>query len=350
MNVTTRQQLWKDMGGNVVEKQAELAGTYDMPNSPPGTKRVDQGKEKAVIKTAAAQGMTEDDFLKLAFSSEGSSKSAPSLETNENEALTAENIKAQPQAKALKPTVDVSGREAPKPVLQKAASRYALPMLGKYPLDSYEQVKQASAYFDEWQVRMSPEMRREYCQNMVKRATELSIPVSALAERYGSSSYAPPHQIKIALDARRSVLASEEQRDMLDKIAEARPGMLPENFAVTLSEFDQMAGLSEFYGGDVPDPYFSTFAKVGTAGVKQESEEDPEGAILLGNEYLPKRKLILFSKTGKDVMSARFGEELADAFIKDPVSILKSLPRDQQLVVMRLASSVDAQFQSATKS
>ncbi len=51
MNVTTRQQLWKDMGGNVVEKQAELAGTYDMPNSPPGTKRVDRAARQCVGRT-----------------------------------------------------------------------------------------------------------------------------------------------------------------------------------------------------------------------------------------------------------------------------------------------------------
>lgn len=336
-------QIWKDLGGNLVEKEAELAGTYDMPWSPSDKNKNAKPADKSSIqKTAEAE---EDAALRAAFGAD------TKPDDNEDEPVTGENIDKQPQPRVLKPTVDVTSQEPPKLVTTKQASRYALPSQGRYPLDSYGEVKTASAYFDEWHVRMSPEMKREFCQNMVKRAHELSIPVSELAERYGAEGYAPPSQIKIAMDARRSVLKDEEDIELLDKVASAQSIMLPDAFAEVLGEFDRSKGLDEFYGGDVPDPYFSTFAKKAAEDpVKEESDTSPEDAIIMGNEYLPMRKLITFSKMGKDVMIDRFGEEVADAFAKDPKGIFDSLPRDQKLVVLRLASAVDAQFQSATKS
>lgn len=334
-----RMQLWKDMGGSLTEKEAELAGTYDMPWSESAKTNNDPKKNsKTVIqKTAAA---TEDAVLQDAFG----------CCDNENDSVKGETPDA-PQAKVLKPTVDVSSHEPPKLIKEKTASRYALPSQQRYPLDGYNQVKTASVYFDEWHPRMSPEVKREFCQNMVKRAHELGIKVSELAEQYGAEGYAPPHHIKIAMDARRTVLHNDVDLDVLDKLAEAQPTFLPDTFAEALAAFDHATGLDEFYGGDVPDPYFSTFAKTGAvAGVKQEDEVSPDESLLVGNEYLPVRKLVTFAKLGKDTVVDRFGEELAEALVKDPVGIFNSLPRDQKLVLMRLASAVDAQNQSASVS
>ena len=358
MERTSRQQLWKSMGGDLSEKQAELANTYDMPWSPASSKRNDKGKEKAVIKTASV--LTEDDLLKMAFEADTCDASS-TPDTNDGSPVLGENPTSQPQPKVLKPTVDVTDKEAPKAVTQKTASRYALPLIGKYPLDTYGQVKQASAYFNEWQVRMTPEMRREYCVNMVKRAHELSIPVSGLAARYGSECYASPEQIKVAMDARRTVLhagmdplrgvASEDtDTEVLNKLAEAQPGLMPDNFAAALGAFDQATGLDEFYGGDVPDPYFSTFQKAAAVEVEQELETDPKDSILIGNEYLTRRELVSFSKNSTDQILKRFGEDFSTEFLKDPNTIFDSLPRDQKLVLMNMAQSHHAQGNSASKS
>lgn len=335
MELRTRMQLWKDMGGNLVEKQAELAATYDMPASPSGkTKNSDPGGKKAVIQKTAS--VSEDDLLKLAFDAQ--------LEDNDG-GVSGDNITKQPQAKELKPTVDTTSHEPPKLITEKKASRYAMPSQGKYPLDGYDQVKMASAYFDEWYKHMLPDTRREFCQNMVKRAHELGISVSPLAEQYAGETFASPAHIKVALDARRSVLLDQDQLDTLDKVAAARPVLTPDGFAATLSEFDRLTGLEHHYGGDIPDPYVSTFAKLG-----HESDADPHASIVVGNEYLPLRDLITFSRIGKNIMAQRFGDEIATAFTKNPKAIFDSLPRDQKLVIMRMASATDAQQQSATKS
>jgi hypothetical protein len=184
--------------------------------------------------------------------------------------------------------------------------------------------------------------------------------VSDLAAVYGSDKYASAGHLEMMLDARRSVLhsaldplhklSSERERDdmaVLNKLAEEQPRMLPDTFARVLGEFDRLTGLDEFYGGDIPDPYVSTFAKTAE---NQESAVDPKSSIIIGNEYLTKRDLITFAKIGRDSVKARFGEDIANAFAKDPTGTFESLPRDQKLIVMRMASAVDAQHQSATKS
>lgn len=351
VDIQTRQQIWKDLGGNLTEKSAELANTYDMPAQSAYSKVHDRGKEKTVVKKASAEltsEQLEEQILKEAFGAQhelptNAGGPAPP-DTNIDQAMP-EQPADVPQGKALKPRVDVTGKEPPKVIVQKTASRYALPSLGRYPLDSYDEVEKAAAYFDQWHKRMSPAVRREYCQNMVKRAEVLSVPVSALAQRYASDHWASEEQVKIALDARRTVLLDEQHIAMLDKLADQRRLMTPDDFATTLGEFDKLAGLNYHYDVDVPDPYFSCMAKVAK---ENESEQDPNASIVIGNEYLSVRKLVQFSQMGSKHLEQRFGKDFTDEFIKDPKGIFDSMPRDQKLVLMRMANTSDSPLQSAS--
>lgn len=365
VDIVRRQQIWKDLGGNLTEKAAELAATYDMPSQSAPSKTKIDGKDKAVIKTSSApmtQEQAEDQILKEAFGNKVDTPAATDSggPTGDNEEEMLENQPHDvPQAKYLKPRVDVSGKEPPKLVTQKTAQHYALPSLQRYPLDGYGEVEKAAAYFDQWHKRMDPEMRREFCQNMVKRASVLSITTSELAQRYASDHWAPPEQIKIALDARRSILKGSmdplhgegtvdtTHAVMLDKLAEQQRLMTPDDFAATLGEFDKMAGIDHLYDGDIPDPYFSCFAKTAK---ENESEQSPDESIIVGNEYLPLRKLVEFSNLGAKPLEQRFGKDFADEFSKDPKGIFNSLPRDQKLVVMRMANNNDSLLQGASTS
>jgi hypothetical protein len=256
---------------------------------------------------------------------------ATALPPGVSAAPAGEQAKSLPQAKQLHPHVDVSGKEPPKAMTVKKASCYALPSREMYPLDGYDQVTKAASYFDQNAVLMAPSMRREYCTNMVKRAHALGIQVSAEAERYGSENYAPPEQIKIALDVRRSLLQDEEQILVLEKLAEARPTMEPDLFAESLNQFDRVTGLNQQYG-DIPDPYFSTFAKIGAEAAADES-------IMVGNEYITKRNLQAFSKSGQHSVKDLFGHDFAKEFAKNCFTIFDSLPRDQKLVILRMANT-----------
>lgn len=326
--VVTKQQAWRDAEGWKT-KESELANTYDMPQSPSPSEKNMTKKPLSVINKTASVAAEEDELLKVAFEQ----TTAPEVNTM----VEGENPKAEPQT-SLKPRVDVSGKEAPKTVTVKKASYYAMPHRELYPLDSVAQVEKAASYFDEYGVHMTPEMRHEYCQNMVKRAHVLGIRVSTLAERYGSETYAPPEQIKIALDARRSILKDESDVALLDKVASARPFVQPEEFAVLLSEFDKQACIDEFWGGDVPDPYFSTFGKTAA----EVSKTDPEESILVGNEYTTERKLVELAKHKHEMVCEKFGKDFAKEFKNDPKSIFDSMPRDQKLVLMRMANASDS--------
>ncbi|MFA5436230.1 MAG: hypothetical protein WC372_09375 [Candidatus Neomarinimicrobiota bacterium] len=299
-------QLWRDITGRVLEKGAELAETYDMTSQ----QRASHLKKRSIPIRKTAE--------------------AAVLEVNE-EGVSGEQPKAEPQMAVPKPHVDVTSQEPPQLVEEKKAERYALPERGLYPLDSYVQVKEASAYFDRTFKFMPPPDRHEYALNLVQRARELSIYPGELAEKYGAATYAPHHDIEVCLDARRRSLQDETHLGVLDKLAEGRFVMDPEDFAVALQEFDKAAMLEQHYGY-IPDAYYTTFGKTA-------EEASPEESVIIGNEYVTRRNLEEFFRTNVGSVKARFGCELAEELVKEPKSTFESLPRDQKLVLMRMANS-----------
>jgi protein-tyrosine-phosphatase len=294
-------------------KTAELSNTHTMPAAVSDTS---PEKTKAVVKKTAAGHLV---------GGKDGHRGKQGVETETNKPVLSEQPTRLVQARVMSPHVDVSCHEPPKLIQEKKAERTAL--RGRYPLDSYEHVKKASAYFDEWYKRFSPEDRHEFATNMVKRAQELGISVSEIAQKYGSETYASESDVKIALDIRKSLVEDETQRKVLDKLAHIRPMVEPELFCNTLSEFDKMAGLDFLYDRDVPDPYYSTYG----------FEKKAEFSETIGNltvhgqdlEYLAIKRLPLVKGT--------FTEELAEAFRKDPVGIYKSLPLEQRKVFANMA-------------
>jgi hypothetical protein len=225
----------------------------------------------------------------------------------------------------MKPHVDVSGFEPPKKITEKKAASYALK--GRYPLDSYEQVKTASSYFDEFGKRFAPEDRKEYCSNLVKRAGAIGINVSDDVLKYGSDTYASDEEIKLALDARRTLLDNKKFQDALDKLAYIRPQVEPELFCLTLIEFDKEAGLEFFYDRDVPDPYYSTYG----------FQKEATFSEVIGNLRVTEADLEYLAMKRLPLVKGTFSEEMAKEFQKDPVGIYKSLPLAQRKVLANMA-------------
>lgn len=280
-----------ERGGNMVVtmdqmkgKHAEVTGTSDMPLSAPSVKEV---KKMPPVKTAGMRLMS--------------------------------------------PVVDVSGLEPTKAQWQKVASHHALG--DRYPLDSYDQVKTAGAYFEQHGSKFSLEDRREYCQNLVKRASELDIPLSETVLRYGGESYASDEELKLAMDSRNRCLDEEDAREVLRSLFEKKAQLDPDLFAIALHQFDKTAGLDQLYGHSIVDPYLSTF---GTEKVAEDEEED--WTEIIGNDVLTARELKRYAKTSASTLEMLFGEDMAEEFRKSPVSIFRSLPMDQKRVIMRLAT------------
>ena len=298
-------------------KGAEAAGTHVMPMNGPTTPAL---SAKTVVRKVAGSGFIGDHGI------EAGKVVAP--DDNMGKSIAAEQPPRLPQATALRPHVNVAGKNAPGITILKKAESYALPSLGMYPLDRYDQVKAAAQYFSEWSARMSPEHRREYSQNLLKRANALHIAVTEDIEKYASDTYAPDAEISASIDARRNLLVDDIEIATLDKIAEARPKLTPDMFALVLNQFDKVAGLERLYDRNIPDHLASTF------GLQKLAAD----SIAVGNDHMTVPQLRRFAKVGLTTIKFRFGHELADRFARDPVAAFNSLPLDQKKVMMRMAT------------
>lgn len=231
----------------------------------------------------------------------------------------------------MSPVVDVTGKSPRKEETKKEAHFFAMPSYGRYPLDSYGQVKQASAYFEEFGVRFSPVDRHEFCVNLTKRAEALQIPVSDVVRKYGSEKYASSTELEAALDTRRQLLPKEDIV-LLDKIASATATLPPDDFASLLGAFDESRGLQHQYGSHVMDPYYSTY------GFEKRAEDEDTWSDVVGNYHITARELKAFGLSGFTRMHKQFGSDFAEEFRKDPIGIYKSMPVEQKKLIIRLAT------------
>ena len=330
----------REAGHNVVTpemreavKAAEASGTALMPNQPTPSPALTTSK--AVINKTGMMGRLV-----------AASKTDKTVEPDVVHPPMKEQPTKAPQAGHLRPTVDVSNHAPPTHLVEKKASIFALPSRQKYPLDNYMQVKQASVYFDNFYRELEPAERHEYATNLVKRASTLRIPLSSVAEKYGSEDFAPDHELKVAFDARR--IAVQHDTHLLDLLSDvekvARFRMWKEASAnrlvafdapqvvALLVEFDKLAELQYHYDRGVPDPYFSVYGL-------EKSAQDPDFSDVIGNEYVTEADLKRLARIGATTVKMTFGHDFQEEFLKDPIGVYKSLPRDQKKMLMRMANS-----------
>lgn len=351
-----RQRIWKDMEGNLsyhddqswATKTAEVVGTSDMPTqvtkpSQPGdTRKQREGRLAPIPKTAAER-------FEAALAGE-------TLERGED-MPTEDQPKAHPQAKVMKPHVDVSGKEPPKLIEEKSASYFCMPSIGRYPIDSFGQVKTANVYFQDQYKNMAPEDRREFAENLYKRAEQLTFPVAQVVEEYGAPGFAKKAHVVNCIDVRIELLRPYGEQGDTEQVKEAcvdftekyeglkgLHGQLePQIFALTLQELDKRAGIDALWDGDVPDPFYSTFAKTA-------KEVDPKDAIVIGNEYMKVDDLKTYARRGGEQLELAFGEDFIKEFQADPEAIFDSMPMDQKKIIMKMVNNSHSLNEGASAS
>lgn len=230
----------------------------------------------------------------------------------------------------LRPVVDVTHEEPIKESTVKQASRYALG--NRYPLDTHEQVKMASEYFSGYGRKFQPADRHTFCTNLVKRASELDIPVADVVRKYGSEKYASGAELRAAIDTRRQITdhIDKTASALLEEIFTAQGSIPPEDYVTLLTEFDKTAGLDAFYDKDVMDPYYSTYGAEKVA-------EDKEFRDTVDNFHVTGEDLKRLALTPNN-LRACFSDDFVDEYCKDPVAIYKSMPRPQQKLIIRMAT------------
>ena len=289
----------------LMDKESEASGSHLMPHSP----AVTQGKTKnpAMIR-----------------------KNACGLETTEGQ--PGEQPKKAPQMGSPTFRVDTTGKEPPKLVPEKTAQHYALPSCSRYPLDSYADVKQASAYYaDNWKA-MAPVHRHEFCSNLSKRASALGItPTDAgMLPKYASTTYGSQLQVDSAFDSRVSFLKTAEEKSVLEELRGLQTRVTPQALAGALCEFDKTASIDHLYDEHILDPYAALLGKVA---------EDSDSTIV-GNDYLSHNALREFARTNAPQLEDMYGDEFVNEFRKDPVAIFQSMPNSQKKVIARLVNSL----------
>ena len=227
------------------------------------------------------------------------------------------------------PYVDMADWEPGAHLTEKVASVSQTLLNGKYPVDTYGQVKEASAYFEGATRQFRPRDRRTYCVKLATRMAELSIQVPEAIEKYASEGYGA--DVDAYVDFRRQY-ASEEFHPSLDLLLEKRAQVTPGTFAEALEEFDKISGIHYYWDSEIPDPYYSTF---GPSMMKLADDDwvfDENGA------RCREMDLKNLATEGYAVMATKFGDDFAKAFVKSPKSTFTSMPLPQKLIIARLAS------------
>jgi hypothetical protein len=336
------------MGANIVvpggapgmPKVAEASGTALLPNQP--TLGLPSASKTVIQKTAR--------LGRLVASERSHHGGEQAVEPDVVHPPTHEQKGKLPQAGHLRPTCDVTNFEAPARMHEKKGSVFALPSEGKYPLDTYDQVKTANHWYSQYANHLTPDKRREFATNFMKRASELDIRTDNYdLKRYGSNTPASEAEIKAAFDARRLEVAHNDAALQLlgevEKVARTRiwrdagtiVELSPEQICGVVEEFDKVAGLNHRYDV-VPDPYYTMFGVEKNADGKKDNN-DPAWSDQIANDCVTSADLHRLAQIGALSVKTTFGNDFQEEFLKDPVGMYESLPRTQKKMLMRMANS-----------
>ena len=148
--------------------------------------------------------------------------------------------------------------------MEKVASTesiYALPALGKYPLNSPELVKVAAAYFDKYFRKLSPENSHEFVQNTKLAAQKFNVDLSDCGEFTKRASL---HDTEYNETYRASInyrkrLVDEEHVGVYDQLLSKHASLTPTNAAELLTKLDVSAGIDHLWNNRIDDPFVTTF-------------------------------------------------------------------------------------------
>lgn len=192
---------------------------------------------------------------------------------------------------------------------------------GKYPLDSYADIKSAVDYFGTNWADFDPVERHIFCVKTAAAARSIGLEVPEMMSRYGSLEYAPDITAHIAS---RKASLEKNAHGMYDALMEKKAELHPEEFADLLTKADIATGLNWHWGGPVADPYFATFGG-----------QPKEQFFKVASGEISESQLQAIADSG--ALDGLFEKDLVEGFKKDPATIFASLPDDTKQVIANLA-------------
>jgi hypothetical protein len=209
---------------------------------------------------------------------------------------------------------------------------YALP--GRYPLFNQEFVKKASQYFVTHFADFEPDTRYTFAKNTLAKASELGMSLDVndefLLRKVAGDTYGT--KIDSQLRIRANIVDGISQlEEKLSKVAAAKESLPAEKFAQLLQAFDNEAGVSRIYGGNVLDAYQATFDKDMDKTASTVWEDETTGLTLSSAE------LEKAANDKSDKIKAYFGETMANSLKKHSHDIFQSLPSDAKAMIAKIA-------------
>jgi hypothetical protein len=197
-----------------------------------------------------------------------------------------------------------------------------------YPIDNWDRVKQAEAYFQDERIRMDPELRRQYAVKLARKSYIVGYPLDPNIVELGALSYHNDGHLKHACEMRKAAFESKSpEHEFLDELFEKRASIPPETYAECLKRFDMMNELDRGWDHVILDPWASTF------GVKTASIVWEQGA-----ERVTEEELVNLARNDPNLVKAQFSTDFLDQFQKDPVGIFNSMPDPQKKLLSRMAA------------
>jgi len=238
---------------------------------------------------------------------------------------------AMKTAGVLRPYVDVTGKQAPVRFEKRAHSHFCLVKQGqgRFPIDDYGQVMEATQWFGEHNTSLHPSERRDYCIKLAARADHLGIQVTDQIRKYAGQEFAPDGEVKVAVCGRMQFWADDSaERDMLDGLMNKYASVPPDVFCEALRQFDEATGMDHLWDDGIYDPWYSTF------GFTKEAT----WSWTHGNDRLTDEQLVRGVGASFDALRENFGEEMAVELQKAPQKIFDSLPLDSKRIIARMVT------------
>lgn len=224
---------------------------------------------------------------------------------------------------------------------QNKVSHHALPHLKRYPLETELDVKMATRYFDENVEAFTPLERRVFARSVWDRGEELGVKVAGRIADYLGDTYGPHIHGELLARYQSFEGTGHEQAylALTEKIAETSPAVM----AQVLLEIDAATGADRVYGRagtGFRDPFAAVY------GSEKLAEEKPEGANSDeaytwsdDTDYTTGVQLLSFAKRGPMQLETQFDKKFALAFVKNPVTVFKSMQPTQQKFLVRIMNS-----------
>lgn len=189
-------------------------------------------------------------------------------------------------------------------------------------------VKVASVYFDKQYKEFPVEYRNKFASALQVRAKELGMtPLKGQVEKYASDNY--NSYLEGHLISRKNLVEhSQAQTSSLYKIASMKNQLSPQQFSQMLAAFDKTAGLTQYYGGYLQDPYISTFGAQGESDYMWQSKT--------GDRKLTSQEIESVVNTKNDKIASYIGKLAAESMKKDPIAIFDSLPVDVKEIIANI--------------